>query len=137
VEVDNDVESPIIVNGISDGIFTFDASAIGKLVRCKMTNATFPDLTLVYEVLLQDKPPTGIESITNDKLKITIVDDELYIENYEGNGTVQIFDVAGRTVGARFIAPINNDAQTINISHLPSGVYIVRVGNQGAKFVKR
>ncbi|GHT77263.1 hypothetical protein AGMMS50262_17820 [Bacteroidia bacterium] len=55
----------------------------------------------------------------------------------ERNNKKAIFDIAGHNVGAGRALPLRNGAQTINISHLPNGIYIVRVGNQSAKFVKK
>jgi hypothetical protein len=48
----------------------------------------------------------------------------------------QIFDVSGRTVGALRATPAENGTATINVSHLPSGVYILKIGDKRAKFVK-
>jgi Flp pilus assembly protein protease CpaA len=47
---------------------------------------------------------------------------------------VQIFDVWGRMVETRFIAsPQTNGTVTINVSHLASGVYFVKIGNTTRK----
>ncbi|MDR0831089.1 MAG: T9SS type A sorting domain-containing protein [Prevotellaceae bacterium] len=82
-----------------------------------------------------ERGAAGISEITKEQLQIVIDNGELRIENYAG-GAVAIYDIAGRSVEARFIAPANNGTQTINISPLPSGVYIVKVGGKTGKFVK-
>ncbi|GHT77257.1 hypothetical protein AGMMS50262_17790 [Bacteroidia bacterium] len=97
----------------------------------------------VWQDFKIEEDATGINEITNYKLKITIVGDELRLinllgfKNLTGLADVAIYDVAGRNVGAGRALPLHNGAQGINISHLPSGVYIVRVGNQSAKFIKK
>ncbi|GHT15108.1 hypothetical protein AGMMS4956_14360 [Bacteroidia bacterium] len=58
---------------------------------------------------------------------------ELRIESGELNAgdRVEIYNVNGTLVGAYRIRP------TINIAHLPAGIYIVKVGNRAAKVVKQ
>jgi hypothetical protein len=53
---------------------------------------------------------------------------------------IEIFDVMGRNVGANLYGRPNNTKigkSEINVSHLPAGVYFLRIGNQTAKFVKQ
>ncbi|GHV44615.1 hypothetical protein FACS1894180_6180 [Bacteroidia bacterium] len=80
---------------------------------------------------------SAIETVETDKLQIYVSENLLGFENLTGLTNVAIFDAMGRTVGARFIAPANNGAQTIDISHLPSGVYIVKAGGKTGKFIKK
>jgi hypothetical protein len=47
---------------------------------------------------------------------------------------VQIFDVSGRVVETLRATSLR---ETINVSHLPAGVYFVKIGNQTARFVKK
>jgi anaerobic selenocysteine-containing dehydrogenase len=45
---------------------------------------------------------------------------------------VQVFNIAGRkTIEGKL-----QNGQSIPVSHLPKGMYIVRIGNQTGKFVK-
>ncbi|MDR0830230.1 MAG: autotransporter-associated beta strand repeat-containing protein [Prevotellaceae bacterium] len=78
---------------------------------------------------------TGINDIfANGNLSIfpNPAQDELRIANYElrEGEMVTIADLQGRIV-------LTANATTINVSHLPQGVYLVRVGNAVAKFVKK
>jgi hypothetical protein len=50
---------------------------------------------------------------------------------------VMIWDLSGRTVGTKNFSPLQNSVITIGISHLPKGVYIVKVGDYRGKFVKK
>ncbi|GHU93619.1 hypothetical protein FACS1894156_0720 [Bacteroidia bacterium] len=52
-------------------------------------------------------------------------------EQLNAGDKVEIYNVNGVLVGAYSIRP------TINIAHLPAGIYIVRVGNKAAKVVKQ
>jgi hypothetical protein len=79
--------------------------------------------------------PSAINAPSAAKdLHVWISGGELWIENAalkEGD-TVQIFNIAGR----KAIESKQRNGQSIAVSHLPKGVYIVRIGNQAGKFVK-
>ena len=72
----------------------------------------------------------GIETITNDELRITVfpnpANEQLTINNEQLIiNNVEIFDVMGRpVVGSNLCV---RPATTIDISHLPSGVYFVKI----------
>ena len=52
---------------------------------------------------------------------------------------IEIFDMMGRAVGTHPCGRPNNDGETItiDISHLPAGMYYLRIGDRVAKFVRR
>jgi len=50
------------------------------------------------------------------------------------NTPVEIFDMNGQRV---FAAPITGYQTTIDISHLPNGMYIVRIGNNTVRIIKQ
>jgi hypothetical protein len=50
---------------------------------------------------------------------------------FEKNRTFAIFNV-----GALRETPDNDGTQTINVSHLPKGVYFLKIGDKRGKFVK-
>ena len=57
---------------------------------------------------------------------------ELKIANYEGNGKYSITDITGKQI-------VNGqwqNGQSINVSTLPRGIYILKIGELRAKFVK-
>ena len=62
------------------------------------------------------------------------VNSELKITNYEG-GEVQIYDIMGRFVNNCQLSIVNSQL-IINVSHLPTGIYFLRIGEKAAKFVK-
>jgi hypothetical protein len=59
------------------------------------------------------------------------------LENLLGLETLKIYDIAGRNVGSRLIATLQNTKATIGISDLPAGIYFVKIGNMAGKFVKK
>ena len=80
---------------------------------------------------------TGIQQVqVSQTLKMYVLDGELRIENLESeiNNSIIIFDVTGKVI-------INKTqlsaANSIHVSHLPSGIYIVKVGNKTGRFIKK
>jgi hypothetical protein len=76
----------------------------------------------------------GISAPAAEDLRIWVSGGELWIEGAtsKDGDAVHIFDIAGReTVTGNL-----RNGLSINISHLPKGVYIVKVGNQAVKFAK-
>jgi hypothetical protein len=76
----------------------------------------------------------GIETITNDELRITVypnpANEQLTINNEQLIiNNVEIFDVMGRPVGTnlRVCPEIGQSKTTINISHLANGIYFIRI----------
>jgi hypothetical protein len=69
---------------------------------------------------------------TKDVLNVEILDMRCEDMRYE-TCDIAIYDVYGRNVS-------NLKSQnliSINVSHLPTGIYILRVGGQTVKFVKQ
>jgi len=68
---------------------------------------------------------------------------ELRITNYElnGIGEVEVFDTTSRNVfstkARRHEGANKNDEIVLDISHLPAGIYFLRVGNETVKIVKK
>ncbi|GHV72194.1 hypothetical protein FACS1894201_00100 [Bacteroidia bacterium] len=88
---------------------------------------------------------TGIAESSSVQLLIypnPVVNGELRIENGDllienGELRVEIYNVNGVLVAARRALPLQGGNITIDISHLPAGEYIVKVGNRTAKVVKK
>ena len=73
-----------------------------------------------YELRVFPNPTTG---------ELTIDNGELTINN------VEIYDIMGKTLNNCQLSIINSQLK-IDVSHLPSGIYFLRVGNRTAKFIK-
>ncbi|GHT20678.1 hypothetical protein AGMMS4957_08270 [Bacteroidia bacterium] len=63
---------------------------------------------------------------------MTIVSDEWNVGD-----KVKIYNLAGALVEATHVSPLQGNTTTIDIAHLPAGIYIVKVGNKSAKVVKK
>ncbi|GHT16986.1 hypothetical protein AGMMS4956_20250 [Bacteroidia bacterium] len=61
------------------------------------------------------------------------------IDNVQWNAgdKVEIYNVNSVLVETRHATSLQGGNITINISHLPAGVYLVKVGNRVAKVVKQ
>ena len=88
----------------------------------------------------------GIEQLTMDNGQLTVYPNptnyELRIKNYEtGFGAsqlkegdvIEIYNVVGQKVGAY---PCGRLETTINVQHLPNGMYYIKVNERVSKFVK-
>ena len=89
------------------------------------------------KVIEGDGTTNSIDDTENDKINIfpNPVKDELHIVGAYGirpDETVQIVDLTGRVV----LSGVCHTPLRINVAHLPSGVYILKVGNYTKKFTK-
>jgi len=102
----------------------------GNLLEIITTNDFGPDLTGWEPVLgLGDMKKEGIRIYPNPTTG------ELRITSYElREGKIEIFDVYGRTVGAY---PCGRPEATINIAHLPAGIYFVKVKNENSEITQK
>ena len=60
---------------------------------------------------------------------------QIVLEGQAPNTEVQIFDMTGKPVKQMMIE--NNVIHTVNVSDLETGIYIIKVGNEMKKFIKR
>jgi len=95
----------------------------------------------------------GIETITNDELQITVypnpTEGVLHVETQciASLQNIEVFDVMGRmvyTVKTRLLrqaqqplASLQDDTTTLDISHLPSGIYFVRIQTEDGAVVRK
>jgi len=90
-----------------------------------------------YSVRSVSESSTGIDDIFVNQLKIhpNPVKDELIIDSGNmtiENETIEIFDLSGRKMSNSKLS----NSKTINVSHLQSGVYLLKIGNYRSKFIK-
>jgi 5-hydroxyisourate hydrolase-like protein (transthyretin family) len=144
-------------NTDTKGFFEFGNLAAGKYMTIvdapglKMLNSIHLDLaasdtinivfTITDEGIETKISTVGIEPITNDELRITVYPNpttgELKIENGELKiNNVEIFDIFGRNVGMYRIRPENEEV-VLNISHLPAGVYFVRIQTEAGEVMRK
>jgi len=77
---------------------------------------------------------TGIENIKTQNMQIypNPVRDELFIQREIGVDRIEIYDIAGKQM---FTGNLTNN-NSINVSKLPAGIYVLKIGNHSEKFVK-
>ncbi|MDR0830018.1 MAG: leucine-rich repeat protein [Prevotellaceae bacterium] len=87
---------------------------------------------------------SGIDEVSDNSIIIypNPATDELKIESVDCKiNSVEIFDVSGRIVGAGRALPLHNGGQTINVSNLPAGVYLIKIetdkGTKTERFIKK
>ena len=82
----------------------------------------------------------NIGSVLANQLKIypNPVKDEIIIDNGQwiiNNNNIEIYDISGRKMVNCQLSIINYQL-TINVSNLPSGIYILKIGDYRGRFVK-
>ena len=156
----------ITVNAGSNSTFNFKPNSgykINKVLVDGVENTkakadgfyTFKNVTQDHEISVTFSLSTGIETITNDELQITVFPNpttgELTIENGEltiENGelrinNVEIYDVYGRKAGGKF--PSNSlegwtakpDGVVIDISGFSSGLYFLKITTETGIVTKK
>jgi hypothetical protein len=119
-----------------EGVFTFTEDHIDKRLRCKMTNAQFPDLTLVYEVEIK---LTGIED--EDEIDFTIspnpASTQLTITHSSKElheiSSILLYDVSGKLLKTY---TVEEPTTVLDISDLDNGIYFLTVDGKSVKFIK-
>ncbi len=100
---------------------------------------TFNNVIATHTIVASFSKLTGVGSSNFDKLKmypnpvengiITIT-----CEQYKQGDKVEVSTMGGDLV---LVQPATEGTTTVDIAHLPSGIYIVKVGNAVAKMVKK
>ena len=87
---------------------------------------TYKDETGIVETL----PATSLQIYPNPTTgQLTIKSEQLSITN------IAIYDIVGKMVISSM--PQQSQETTIDVSHLPSGIYYLRIDNQTVKIVKQ
>ena len=111
------------VNGEVEIYATAANGVVGICVVTVGTGKSLPVDAETDEITVYPNPTNGELRITNYELGIT---------------NIEIFDMLGRPVGANLrVCPTANDETVINISHLPTGVYFIRIETENGKIVTR
>lgn len=127
---------------VTDSGEQFPMSRVGMLVAVDKS-AYFSVLDTNGNVLAEDvlrvhftnSDPVSVENITTEKSQNMLkryVDNQLTLVGVKG--TVNVYSVEGVRVATTYAA---GQETIINVSSLPSGIYIVKSGNQSFKFNKK
>ena len=119
----------------------------GRVIYIRDGNYLIPNSAFgapaIRMVLREDpNPPTNIADVDVETGRASSLQvfpnpatDQLHIVHQLQSGeVVEIFDMNGQRV---FAAPITGYQTTIDVSHLPNGIYIVRIGNNTVRIIKQ
>ena len=87
----------------------------------------------VIKVTFEQRNPTGIRPMVKENNSIgQVVKDKLTLIGVTGE--IFVFDVKGVQ---QLKVEATGGETTVNIAHLPAGVYVVKTGKQNFKFIKK
>jgi hypothetical protein len=114
----------------------------GLQTQLSVANADITTLTRDLNSCKAGGGTTAVVAPVTALLKVypnPIQNGELIIDDpqLETDGKAEIYNVNGTLVETRRAASLQGGTITINIGHLPAGIYIVKVGNKVAKVVKQ
>ena len=117
-----------------------DCSSAATLMSDYSVNGVFEDLPA--DTLSSPKSLLQSASFADDatlKVYPNPTNDLLHIELAGGAGiaSAALYDLQGRTVRTRFIAPASSQTATVDMRNVPAGVYMLRVRDAEGKVVKR
>ena len=116
-----------------------------KLYVPKGTAALYSVADVWADFQIEEYDFQNIQSLSTTAIKIypNPVSYELQVTSYEGGDAnkgacplVEIYDVMGRRVMTIAHPPLRGGLGGLNVSHLPSGMYFLKIGEKTAKFVK-
>lgn len=116
----------------TDGVFQFNnETGLDKILLCEMTNATFPGLTISYEVTVLKDKASGIEDVDNDDTLIYFdPSGSLNIESEDVIKSLALFDMLGRLVKQENVMGRTSKLDT---QSLPQGVYVIKMTMESNK----
>ena len=114
---------------VEDGQYTFSAQA-------NSVNDMRFQLILHPELPGQDEPEdnmtTGMDNVMSSA-RVWVNDKRIYITAAPQNSTIAVYTVSGMCITSPLT--IHEAPCTVDLSHLPTGVYVLRLNNQAYKFV--
>lgn len=91
---------------------------------------------LLYPDFSDDEPGSGVTTSVDNLLssaQVWMNNKRVYIASAPQNSTLSVYTVSGMAITSPLT--IHNAPCTIDLSHLPNGVYVLRLNNQAYKFV--
>lgn len=128
IEINDNLTNKNVYSVIVSGDYLFAGTSDDGIFRTKLSDYGISGLNDFSQKTLSISPNPASDFITiqfsNKELKP-------FVTNYK----IQIFDMLGVEVISTF-APTNEEKLRIDVSHLPAGVYVIRIGDKVEKFVK-
>lgn len=102
-------------------------------------DTTDSDRPFLYAPIIEPLPPvdpTGINSVEATQMQVTPnpTSGIITVTSTSSFGTLQLLDMTGRSLMS---LPLADGIATLDLSRLPQGVYLLRVGNAIQRIVKR
>ena len=91
------------------------------------------DPHLSNDNLDDDGVTTGGDNICSDITRVWINDKKLYVADVPKNTKLAVYTASGVCIATPYI--IHHTPYTLDLSYLPTGVYVLRLNNQAYKFV--
>lgn len=91
------------------------------------------DPHLSNDDLDDDGVTTGGDNICSDITRVWINDKKLYVADVPKNTKLAVYTASGVCIATPYI--IHHTPYTLDLSYLPTGVYVLRLNNQAYKFV--
>ena len=113
---------------VEDGQYSFSAQP-NSVNDLRFQLILYPELS---DENPEDNVTTGMVDVLSSA-RIWVNDKQIYITNAPQNSTLDIYTVSGMCITSSLT--IHDAPCTIDLSHLPTGVYVLRLNNQAYKFV--
>ena len=124
----HDIEADSLFLLTEDGQYTFSAQPNS------MNDMRFQ--LLLYPDFSDDEPGSGVTTSADNLLssaQVWMNNKRVYIASAPQNSTLSVYTVSGMAITSPLT--IHHAPCTIDLSHLPNGVYVLRLNNQAYKFV--
>ena len=92
------------------------------------------NLSDVIRFAYDEKSATGIDEVVAKPIDVTQEGDVLVVSQLKAGATVSVFALDGKLV--RQLKPQRSGTYRLNLSELPSGLYLVKAGNTTYKITK-
>lgn len=112
---------------------TFEGKSLKVTCSKASASATF-NLADVIRFTYKKVDPTGIDELIEDPTTLNFDDGVLVISNLKANATVGVYTLDGKPV--KQLKAAHTGTFRLNLSELPSGVYVVKAGTITYKIAK-
>ena len=124
----HDLEADSLFLLIEEGEYTFSAHP-NSVNDMRFQLLLYPDFS---DDLPGNGVTTGIDNLVSSA-QVWVNDKRVYIADAPQNSTLSVYTISGMSITSPLT--IHHAPCTIDLSHLPTGVYVLRLNNQAYKFV--
>lgn len=124
----HDLEADSLFLLIEEGEYTFSAHP-NSVNDMRFQLLLYPDFS---DDLPGNGVTTGIDNLVSSA-QVWVNDKRVYIADAPQNSTLSVYTISGMSITSPLT--IHYAPCTIDLSHLPTGVYVLRLNNQAYKFV--